>query len=315
MVITYEQKARGHKKSVSDVFSQPVQIRRYANRIEFANAGYSLKPEGELGLPGSITRNDKIASVLHEINIAETKGTGIRTMRDLMREANLTVPLIETDRGTNQFTLTFLTHHLFDKQDIEWLGHFKEFNLTNEEARTLIVIREMGAITNADYRTINCVDTLIASAHLRRLRDLGLLEQKGRGNATYYTPTQNLLFPDKTPHMDSLSKGLTPHTSPEHEELATHTSSFEEQIDLNQALHEQIQKIGKRTPTDAVKKVIRLMCASRPFKPSEVALLLKRNQRYIRDYYLTPMIESGELELVFPDNPAHPQQAYREKQS
>lgn len=92
--------------------NQPVQVRRYVNRIEFANAGYSLKPEGELGLPGSITRNEKIATVLHEINVAETKGTGIRTMRDLMREANLTVPLIETDRGSNQFTLTFLTHHL-----------------------------------------------------------------------------------------------------------------------------------------------------------------------------------------------------------
>lgn len=305
--------------------NQPVQIRRYANRIEFANAGYSLKPEGELGLPGSITRNDKIASVLHEINIAETKGTGIRAMRDLMREANLTAPLIETDRGTNQFTLTFLTHHLFDEQDIEWLGHFKEFHLTNEEARTLIVIREMGAITNADYRTINCVDTLIASAHLRRLRDIGLLEQKGKGNATYYTPTPKLLYPDQsshttslseglTPHTTSLSEGLTPQTSPEHEELTAHTSFSEEQFDLSQALHEQIQKIGKRTPIDAVKQIIRLMCASRSFKPSEIALLLKRNPRHIRDYYLTPMIESGDLELAFPDNPAHPQQAYRAKQ-
>ena len=294
--------------------NQPVQIRRYANRIEFANAGYSLKPEGELGLPGSITRNDKIASVLHEINVAETKGTGIRTMRDLMREANLTVPLIETDRGTNQFTLTFLTHHLFDKQDIEWLGHFKEFNLTNEEARTLIVIREMGAITNADYRTINCVDTLIASAHLRRLRDLGLLDQKGRGNATYYTPTQHLLFPDKTPHTASSSEGLTPHTASLSEGLTPQISP-EESLNLNQALHDQIQKIGKRTPPHVIKQVILMLCTFRPFKPGEIALLLKRNQRHIRDYYLTPMIESGDLELVFPDNPAHPQQAYQAKPS
>jgi len=143
----------------------------------------------------------------------------------------------------------------------------------------------MGAITNADYRTINCVDTLIASAHLRRLRDLGLLEQKGRGNATYYTPTQNLLFPDRAPHTSSLSEGLTP--------------------------YEHLQKLGKRTPTDAVKQVIKTLCSSRSFKPSEIALLLKRNQSYIRNHYLAPMIESGELELEFPNNPAHPHQAYR----
>ncbi len=292
--------------------NQPVQIRRYANRIEFANAGYSLKPEEELGLPGSITRNDKIATVLHEINLAETKGTGIRTMRDLMREANLTVPLIESDRGSNQFTLTFLTHHLFDKQDIEWLGHFKDFNLSNEEARTLIVIREMGAITNADYRTVNCVDTLIASGHLRRLRDLGLLEQKGRGNATYYIPTQQMLSPGRTPQTSSLSEGLTPHISPLSEGLTPQISSPSEELSHFNPVKE-INEIGKRLPPDIIKQMIKQLCSSRPFKPSELALLLKRNHRYVRDYYLAPMVESGELELMFPENPAHPQQAYQIK--
>ena len=56
-------------------------------------------------------------------------------------------------RSSNLFVLTLLPHHLFDKQDVEWLSHFKSYNLTDEEARTLIIIREMGAITNADYRT------------------------------------------------------------------------------------------------------------------------------------------------------------------
>ena len=47
--------------------------------------------------------------------------------------------------------------------------------------------------------------------------------------------------------------------------------------------------------------------------PSEIAVLLKRSHRYVRDHYLTPMVESGELELTFPDNPAHPRQAYQVK--
>ncbi len=289
--------------------NQPVQIRRYVNRIEFANAGYSLKPEEELGLPGSITRNDKIAAVLHEINIAETKGTGIRTMRDLMRGANLTVPLIESDRGTNQFTLTFLTHHLFDKQDIEWLKFFKDYNLSDEDARTLIVIREMGVITNADYRMINGVDTLIASVQLRRLRDLELLEQKGKGNATYYVPTQKMLFPEKTLHTGLLSEGVPPHISPLSEGVPPHISP------LSGDLREIVQKVGKRAPPSIIKQVVKQLCSTRPFKPSEIALLLRRNQRYIRDHYLTPMVESGELELGFPDTPAHFQQSYQTKES
>ena len=61
----------------------------------------------------------------------------------------------------------------------------------------------MGAITNADYRNINCVETLTASASLRRLRDLGLLEQKGRSNATYYVPTSKLLTGHIKPNLQS----------------------------------------------------------------------------------------------------------------
>lgn len=102
-------------------------------------------------------------TVLHDVNLAETKGTGIRAMHDSMREANLTVPLIESKRASNQFILNLLTHHLFDKKDFEWLGNLKDCHLSDEEARALIVIREMGAITNSDFRAINVVDMLTAS--------------------------------------------------------------------------------------------------------------------------------------------------------
>lgn len=95
---------------------QSVQIIRYANRIEFQNPGYSLKPENQLGLPGSISRNDRIGLVLHDLNIAETKGTGIRTMWEGMNEANLSVPLFESDREGNKFSLTLLSHHFLMKK-------------------------------------------------------------------------------------------------------------------------------------------------------------------------------------------------------
>ena len=144
--------------------TSPVQIIKYANRTEFRNVGYSLKPQEQLGLPGSMPRNHILAQVFRDIHYAEAKGTGIGTMRDEMRKANLSVPLIESDRASNLFVLTLLPHHLFDKQDIQWLQSFKELNLTDEEARTLIVIREKGSISNAEYRTINGVDTLTASS-------------------------------------------------------------------------------------------------------------------------------------------------------
>ncbi len=64
----------------------PVQIIRYTNRLEIRNPGYSLKSEDRFGEPGSNQRNPKIAAIFHDLHIAETKGSGIRVMQELMRE-------------------------------------------------------------------------------------------------------------------------------------------------------------------------------------------------------------------------------------
>ena len=70
----------------------PIQVIRYSNRIEIRNVGHSLKPVAELGIPGSRLRNPTLAAVLHDLNLAEAKGTGIRSMRRLAAEAGLTLP-------------------------------------------------------------------------------------------------------------------------------------------------------------------------------------------------------------------------------
>lgn len=134
--------------------------------------------------------------------------------------------------------------------------------------------------------------TMIASAQLRRLRDLELLEQQGKGSATYYLPTQKMLFPEQTLDVKLLRDGVSPHASL-----------------LPEDLKEILKKVGKRASPSTIKQ----LCSFRAFKPSEIALLLQRNQRYMRDHYLTPMVDSGDLELGFPDNPAHFQQSYQTK--
>jgi len=292
--------------------TSPTQIIKYANRTEFRNVGYSLKPQEQLGLPGSNLRNPILAQVFRDIHYAEGKGTGIGTMRDEMKKANLSVPLIESDRSSNLFVLTLLPHHLFDKEDIQWLQSFKQHNLTDEEARTLIIIREKGAISNAEYRTINGVDTLTASSHLRRLRDLGLLEQKGRGNATFYVPTSGLLtggISPLAPHISPLSGELAPHISPLSGEQ---TSLPEWSLALPEELRKKITDLKKRMSPQEIKNLIKELCAVQPLKLSEISTILGRHPKYVRENYLNEMIKLAELEHVFTD-PSHPQQAYKAK--
>lgn len=200
----------------------PIQIIRYANRLEIRNPGHSLVPDDRLGEPGSITRNEKIAAVLHETRFAETKGSGIRAMREAMSRVNLEPPTFESDREKDNFVVTFLFHHFLNEDDVRWLGQFAELHLSEDEEKALVFAREMGAVNNSAYRDINQLETLIASGHLRRLRDLGLLEQKGKGSATYYVPTGRLLAgavpppphgvsrQDLTPGLAAQPQGLTP---------------------------------------------------------------------------------------------------------
>ena len=61
-----------------------------------------------------------------------------------------------------------------------------------------------------------------------------------------------------------------------------------------------------------LKTIIKNLCATQPQKLSDLADLLKRNPQHLREHYLTPMLKSEELELVFPDK-THPLQAYKLK--
>ena len=108
-----------------------------------------------------------------------------------MNKAGLsTPPLVETDRDGNKFNLLLLLHHLLDEENLKWLSQFKNIELPEPEMRALVFAKEVGAITNQDYRQINGTHTLAASRALGHLRDLQLLTMHGGGNGTYYTPAQ-----------------------------------------------------------------------------------------------------------------------------
>jgi ATP-dependent DNA helicase RecG len=284
----------------------PVQIIRYANRLEIRNPGHSLVAEDRLGEPGSETRNPAIAAVLHDTNLAETKGSGIRVMRELMNAANLTPPTFESDRERNQFVVTLLFHHFLSPEDWAWLRKL-DVELSDEEARALIFVREAGAINNAAYRDINRVDVLNASTHLRRLRDNGLLDQKGKGADTYYVPTASLLPPVPAPtgaqSIQVAPQPIQPATQP------IQLSSLPEPLAL------QVSALGGKPKPDKLRRAIADLCAWRPLSGDDLAGLLGRNRVYLVNEHLSPMIRDGTLAYTLPDQPNHPQQKYRKAES
>ena len=296
----------------------PVQIIRYANRIEINNPGHSLKSPEHLGDPGSVPRNPHIAAVLLDTRFAETKGSGIRVMRTMMEEAGLEPPLFESSRGNDSFTARYYFQHFLNEEAIRWLGRFRDCHLSDEEARALVAVREQGAIDNAMYRDLNRVDTLAASQALRRLRDLRLLDQKGRGSSTYYVPTAQLLGTGGKgatvePGAEALSSnlgGLSSESTTLSSNLQALSSNplFQE---LPSELRNVVAALGQRAAPDKVHRVIIALCTHRAWQAAELADLLHRNPVYLGTQYLRPMVATGELTYTMPGQPNHPQQAYR----
>ena len=284
-----------------------IQIIRYANRLEIRNPGHSIKAEEQLGEPGSETRNPRIAAVLHEVNIAETKGSGIRAMRELMLGHDLLPPTFESSRRPDQFVATFLFHHFLGPDDLVWLRQLTQEPINDEEARGLVFVRELGAIDNAAYRAINRTDTLNASGHLRRLRDLELLEMKGAGSRTYYVPGARFqtVLALESPVADGNS-----HQPAQNSHQPTQ-DSHQSLVTIPPELAARIPPTGSKPRRGQLRSLIIDLCRWRALSARELAALLRGREHkpLVRDY-LTPMVAKGLLAYTIPEMENHPDQRY-----
>lgn len=328
--------------------NSPIQIIRYVNRLEIRNPGFSLKSPERLGEPGSEPRNPRIAAVLHETRFAETKGSGIRVMRETMERAGLTPPLFESDRSNDRFVARYFFHHFLGADDVAWLSQFKDAQPSADEAKALIVVREAGAIDNASYRALTKVDTLTASGALRRLRDAGLPLQRGRGSATYYLLADRFKTnlqgsaadaPNSTSTDAQGTRGeleaLPSHLGALSSNLSSLSSKFPSQPSnlgrqssnplltegdvrrttlmdaLPGSLAVRVGQIGQRHPPQQIQDLIEQLCRVRAWPVDELALVLRRNPEVVRQSYLRPLMREGRVEMIRPEEPNDPQQAYR----
>ncbi|KAA6330675.1 hypothetical protein EZS27_020648 [termite gut metagenome] len=295
--------------------NQPIQIIRYGNRIEISNPGFSLKPEEHLGIPGSVTRNPVIATIFHETNLAETKGSGIRTMRSLMEKAQMLPPTFESNHSLNQFTIRLLLHHFLGEEDIKWLSKFKAFNLNEAQKCALIFIREVGAIDNPTYRQLNGVEMIKVKEDLHDLKDKKILTQKGKGKAIYYVPGEELM---KLLPMVEVSEqggdGLTPQSG----NLTTQLNDLTSQSDnlttqLPDELRNKLEQLGQRSNSkDDIIDIILELCKWKALTLNQLSDLMERkDKKYLKNNYVTPLRKQGKLEYTIPEMPNHPKQAYR----
>ena len=300
--------------------NQPILVVRYSNRIEIRNAGYSLKPEISLGEMGSKLRNPVIASVLYDVSFAETKGSGIRTMRRLLEQSGLTAPVFISKIIENEFVATYLLHQLLGEEQLHWLTQFSHLHLTDNEAKALLLAKETGAVDNAGLRAISGLDTLSASQILGKLHhQYHLLEQGGAGPATYYQLTQRLknddqlmLFPvNEDVFTEANTSDFDPNTSdfdPNTSDLGPNTS----ELDLPDELKQMIDRLTPKARKESLWPVIVWLCSLQPYKAEQLAAQLSRKVGPLKNAHLNILRENeGLIEYLYPEVINHPNQAYK----
>jgi ATP-dependent DNA helicase RecG len=312
-----------------------VQVLRYQDRIEVRNPGYSLVEDEQLGEPGSFPRNPRIADVFREMKLAENKGTGVAAIRKVMQRAGLTPPLFDSDRSRNQFVVALWLHNLIGEDDTNWLRGFAAMRLSDEQARALVVARRTGSVSNAMLRDVSGLDTLEASNQLRQLRDQGLLEPRGKGSATHYVLGASAR-PSSTVALGAghAPAGLSSGGGNKTGGLAEQTGGLPIEnggvpvenggvaVDVarllmgaSSALRVEIEALGGKPSAVALRRVIVELCELRWWTPKELAAVLDRKDpSHLSEKHLSPLVKDGKLERRYPENLAHPQQAYRARQ-
>ncbi len=315
--------------------NRPTQVIRYTDRIEVHNAGYSLTPDERFGEPGSALRNPRLSAVFRDVRLAEAKGTGIRAVRQAMAEAGMEPPVFQSDRGANLFIATLWLHNLLDDDELTWLRGMGKDELTDAQKHGLVVARRTGKVTNAALRDLCGLDTLTASRELRALRDKGLLVMKGKAAGTFYVLGPDLLRLENAESAgvmweashtrgeapaekwgvdrvkwgaDRETWGVPANPPPTYESRTIQSESVAGLLPAD--LQIELRDLGKRSPREKVVRLIVDLCRISPRSPRELAALLRRNQRYLTENILSPLVAGGTLVLAYPEKPAHPDQAY-----
>ncbi len=163
-----------------------VQIRLFADRIEIQSPGglYGNVTEENIEEEQS-TRNPILMRLMEDCHLVENRGSGIRTMIEALRKANLEPPKFVDKRSS--FCVTFRNHTLMGPAEVEWLNQFADRMLNDHQRFAMAYMRTNRQMTNGDYRRLNHVDRVVAYQELRGLVQSGLVKSLGARGGAYYS--------------------------------------------------------------------------------------------------------------------------------
>jgi len=179
-----------------DYFSNAdIQIYIFKDRIEITNPG-GLVPGIKISDLGkkSLSRNKLLFGLMQRMNLVEKVGSGIKRMRESMKEYRLKEPKIETDE--NWFTITFerpdLQAQSYAKRmgldgemavergwSERWSKKWSEIGLSERQIEILTLIKQNPRISRKQLSEKLRINPSAIQKHLENLKEKGILKRTG----------------------------------------------------------------------------------------------------------------------------------------
>ncbi len=284
--------------------SRKGEIRFFADRIEFWNPGDAFATTEQLLEPGEKeVRNPRIVAAFRRIGLSEQAGTGVRSIFHNWQGLGHVPPEIRNDKTDKAFGLVLLQEPLLSEQQLLFQARLG-VHLTDPQAKVLSYACRRERIRLVDAKMITSLPGPDAQAVLDQLVTQVLLARSGSGDSTYYSIAAHLVgrvgAPASTDQPAEPAPRLVSDQPPETKEsLVTDQAGAE---DLRQA--PILQELSD-TQWDVV-----LVCEA----PRSMAAIMEHlgltHRSFFRRKHLDPLLKAGVLEMRYPDNPNHPEQAY-----
>ena len=182
-----------------------------------------------------------------------------------------------------------------------------------------------------------------ARLEIHKLCDLGFIEKKGQGRNTYYIRTskvvslgerlrpqgERLLPQDEKipPQHGTLGEKIPPQHGilgekipPQGERIPPQHGTFEIESqpksrdellrELPNGLQERVAQLGKWASREKVSQLLVDLCAFKPYSYEELALIIQRAAKPMKDKYIKPLRLANKLFYWIPEMINHPLQKY-----
>jgi ATP-dependent DNA helicase RecG len=310
--------------------TQAIKIIKQKNLFIFSNPGCLRISIDRLFEGGeSDPRNPSLQTMFRMIGLGERAGSGFPRMLKAWKEQQWFGPLASEGTDLNRTTIllpmvSFIPEEV--EKDLRQIVGDNYSCLSELDRTILFFAHRLGDISNGDIQGYSQKHPRDIGDCLKRLVNKGWLEQSGHGRGTYYC-----LVKLATPHVDVNPDHLDVNpdhldvnpdhldVNPDHLDVnPDHLDVNPDHLDVNPDHLEKLKVLATpvrdkgNVPESVMRQAILDVCQEVFLTPRQMEEILDRKNLRLR--FLSRMVKEDLLELRYPHNPSHPEQAYRTRQ-